>query len=135
MRYFILGILIVLVISGCDSQPEAVRAGDPVIEETEENGEYTIEGHEIYKEIVTQEEIKQVKILIDQFESMNKSPEKVSAPPDLFFELYEPENSVSIHQFYVWTNTKGRATVRNSDGDYYRVNEEDTETLLELLRK
>ncbi|MGB6407083.1 MAG: hypothetical protein WBF39_06370 [Planococcus donghaensis] len=133
-RLHVLALLLVSIIfAGCSSQGEIIRVGEPTVEDTDNEIEVVIKGHEITNEISDESNIEEVKKVVDQIDSIERPDRTVSEPPETFFELYESDNSVSVFQYYLWMQPDGGAILMDSSENFFEVDAENTTTLKEAL--
>lgn len=124
-----------ILVSGCSSPSEVIRVAEPLTQKSDDSPGYIIEGHTHLKEIKNENEIKEIKEIIGNSKNINEPTDIISAPPSVFFELYEPENSVSIFRYFLWHESGKGAVIMDSEGIYFELNKEQTKTLLSFLNE
>lgn len=124
---------IITFVSGCSNPEQIIRVGEPTVGESDTEREYTIEGCALTHEIQDEDVVNEIKGIIEQIDSVDQPDIIISEPPEVFFELFEPDNFVAIFRYYLWYRAEGGAILEDSNGNYFSVDKEQAENLKEAL--
>lgn len=99
--------ILCVTLTGCSSDEEVIRIGDPFLEEG-------TSGVEIHTDITEPDVVKKLRDIINS-EKETKRPDNLIAQADTFFTLDIPKDSVSEIWRYVWYQENGSAILSNED--------------------
>ncbi|MEC3884972.1 hypothetical protein VKA52_14645 [Halobacillus sp. HZG1] len=132
---FVLLIGCLIGMNGCSSPDQIIRVGQPSTENSENEKGYSIQGSSITQEIKDEEKVNRVKVIFESFKSIEEPTDITFRKPNVFFEVYEPNNSVSVHQAYLWYKAEGGAVTSKTtnENEYYEITAEQASTLKDLF--
>ncbi|WP_067725584.1 hypothetical protein [Oceanobacillus damuensis] len=115
------------ILVGCSEADEVLLVGTPF---NDKRGE----GIDFHSEITDQESINKLRNINDKLEEIAQ-PDDLRANSDAFFTIHRPEDSVSELSRYIWCQDDGSMIWYDGRSNYYRLSEQQSEELKEIMEE